>query len=626
MRTSLLLRTAIVALVVTLLVGLAALALAGRVAHRRETAHQREVMQALLDVVEPSASAACFAEDQALAKEVVRGLVKTRNVQSASLRSGDRMLAQASREGAGGAAPEDAPLTRSLVSPFGSQVVLGELTLVPDPRESERQVQRTVTLVRIVVLSLALGLGLALAISVNRSIVAPLTALSGQLHRLEKEEGPMLALPKGHEGDEIGQLVRDVNALVASRALSAQDLHTVNARLEEALVKAESANHAKSQFLATMSHEIRTPLNGVLGMAELLLTPHLDDPVRQDYARTILVSGNILLTLINDILDLSKVEAGKMELSLSVFAPAQVLADSVTLFGEMAAQKQLRLEAEWTGPAGRCYRGDPMRLRQMLSNLIHNAIKFTDRGAIRIEAAELERDRDTAVLQFLVIDSGIGIAEDMRAHLFQPFHQLDGSASRPYAGTGLGLSIVRSLAQLMGGDIGIAGGKGSGSRFWFTVRCEPAPDLEQRPDRSGAEETPGLPVVPSSRHRILLVEDNPINRKVVVALLTKQGYQVRSVENGQEALDAVTQGEPADLVLMDCQMPVMNGFESTEAIRRWEREQGVARLPIVALTAGAFAEDREHCFASGMDDFLTKPVDVALLSSVMEKWLNGSFN
>jgi len=397
----------------------------------------------------------------------------------------------------------------------------------------------------------------------------------------------------------------------------------LNAQLSElALAKAaaDAANVAKSRFLATMSHEIRTPLNGVLGMAELLLSKDLEAPVRQDYARTILASGTTLLTLINDILDLSKVEAGKMELSLSVFAPGQLLKEIGALFAEMAGSKGLALESEWSGLPQQGYLGDPTRLRQMLSNLANNAIKFTDRGSVRIAAAELERDSGGALLEFSVTDTGIGIKEEERARLFQPFLQLDSSTTRPYAGTGLGLSIVRSLARLMGGDVGVEGAPDAGSRFWFRIRCAVAPDLVV--PEPGREAGPGAPASGPERRRILLVEDNPTNRKVIEALLVKRGYQVQSVENGLLAIESLTRGDPADLVLMDCQMPVMSGFEATERIRAWERERGLARLPIVALTAGAFEGDRDHCLEAGMDDFVTKPVDFVLLPAVIAKWLD----
>jgi CheY-like chemotaxis protein len=371
-----------------------------------------------------------------------------------------------------------------------------------------------------------------------------------------------------------------------------------------------------------MSHEIRTPLNGVLGMAELLLQPGLEAEERQDYARTILNSGNTLLTLINDILDLSKVEAGKMELSLTVFEPDRLLKDVTALFSEMASRKTLALKADWAGPAEAAYFGDATRLRQMLSNLANNAIKFTVSGWVRIEAAELERDEGSALLQFTVIDTGIGVAEDKVEHLFQPFSQLDDTLTRQYAGSGLGLSIVRSLARLMGGEVGVVSHVGTGSRFWFRIRCGLAPAFPACAEEPGDEPVlPEAPQDPAARHRILLVEDNPTNRKVIEAMLRKRGYRFHSVKNGLEAVDAVMAGVEADLVLMDCQMPVMTGFEATERIRRWELEHGLARIPIVALTAGAFDDDRDHCLAVGMDDFVTKPVDFAVLPGVIAKWL-----
>jgi len=382
---------------------------------------------------------------------------------------------------------------------------------------------------------------------------------------------------------------------------------------------AEAASQAKSRFLATMSHEIRTPMNGILGMAQLLLLPGLADKDRQEYSRIILNSGQTLLTLLNDILDLSKVEAGKIALDRRAFDPARLLSESEALFAELARSKGINLEAAWRGPPARRYWGDPSRLRQMLSNLLSNAVKFTAHGGIRLEASESRMENGDVFLEFFVTDSGLGIPEGKRALLFQPFSQVDGSNTRQIGGTGLGLSIVSSLAQLMGGEVGVDSASGEGSRFWFRVRAEVVEEGEE--SRDAARRPRAAMSVARLSGRILLVEDNPVNQKVALALLRRLGLEVDSVENGREALDAIMAGAVPDLILMDCQMPVMDGFEATERIRAWEQEQDRPRLPIVALTASAFEADRRRCLAAGMDDFMAKPVNMPHLNAMLGRWL-----
>ena len=400
------------------------------------------------------------------------------------------------------------------------------------------------------------------------------------------------------------------------------DRKRIERELDEAKVAAESANRAKSAFLATMSHEIRTPMNGVLGMAQLLLMPGITDEERQDYARTILNSGQTLLALLNDILDLSKVEAGKLDLAHAAFDPRQIAEESMALFAESAQAKGVRIEVAWRGPAGQRYWGDPRRLRQMVFNLVGNAIKFTARGSVRVEGGEIERDGNATMLEFAVADTGIGIAPDQQALLFKPFSQADSSTSRQYGGTGLGLSIVRSLAKLMGGDVGVESEAGKGSRFWFRIRADiPREDEDSRRVARGntiGQVTGGTKALAG---RVLVVEDNPINRQVVEALLAKLGIQAESVENGQEAVDAITRGMRPDLVLMDMQMPVLDGCAAATGIRQWEMANDRPRLPIIALTAGAFDEDSRHCIDAGMDDFLTKPINVDKLTTALAKWM-----
>jgi PAS domain S-box-containing protein len=297
---------------------------------------------------------------------------------------------------------------------------------------------------------------------------------------------------------------------------------------------AEAANVAKSRFLATMSHEIRTPMNGILGMAQLLLTPTIKDDERQDYARIILNSGQTLLTLLNDILDISKVEAGKLELESIPFEPAQIIHEIRVLFAEAARQKGLRIESEWAGASGQPgqrYLGDPHRLCQMLSNLVGNALKFTAKGHIRIEAREVERDGSHTLLEFSVTDTGIGIPEDKQTLLFKAFSQADSSTTRQFGGTGLGLSLVRNLAKLMGGDVGLKSEAGQGARFWFRIRTELlAPGEDSRDEKRqaivGADDTAPVVRPGTFTGHILVVDDNPTNRLVLKAMLNKPGVRI----------------------------------------------------------------------------------------------------
>ena len=400
--------------------------------------------------------------------------------------------------------------------------------------------------------------------------------------------------------------------------ISAQKI--AEAKLQEARQEAQSATVAKSQFLATMSHELRTPMNGILGMAQLLVLHQLQEDKRVQYAQTILNSGHTLLSLLNDILDLSKVEAGKLNLESTVFTVLPVVLDTRALFAETANAKGLQLESTWQGPAGQCYLGDPHRLRQMLSNLVSNAIKFTDHGFVRIVATEIERQSQHAVLLFSVSDSGIGITNEQQARLFQAFSQADSSTTRRFGGTGLGLSIVLQLAKLMGGEAGIDSQPGQGARFWFRVRVALQAGAQESLQTSAASVA-----VPARdlTGTVLIAEDNLVNRMVIMAMLGEldaSGLSVTVVEDGQQALDFITQGGMPDLVLMDVQMPVMDGLEATEKIRLWQADHGKPRLPIVALTANAYEDDRQKCLAVGMDDFLVKPLDMKKLHATLTRW------
>ena len=489
-----------------------------------------------------------------------------------------------------------------------------------------------------VLLALALGwLTWRLAGRQAQRITVRLDTLADECRAITQGQGlapgTSIQLPADPGQDEIAVLSRTLHAaLEAYEEVNAQLEHRVverTAELELAKQEAEAANVAKSRFLATMSHELRTPMNGVLGMAQLLLLPETGEAERRRYAQTILESGQALLGLLNDILDFSKIEAGKLELNPTPVHPQAILDDVQALFQEAAQRKSLQLTAVWQGPPSARYRLDALRLRQVLLNLVSNAIKFTASGQITVSGAEVQHATGTRELEFAVSDTGIGIDAEQQAKLFQPFSQVDNSLTRQYQGSGLGLSIARRLVGLFGGQIGVESQPGQGSRFWFRLPAQalPAEALTERADAPAAPDGPPAPGSQTPLHgRVLVVEDHPMNRMLIQTMLQKMGLDVAFAENGQQAVDHMTGADPAiDLVLMDLQMPVMDGLAATEAIRRQEavRSQG-QRVPIVALTANAYNETRDECLRAGMDDFLAKPVVLADLRTVLARWLPAS--
>ena len=411
--------------------------------------------------------------------------------------------------------------------------------------------------------------------------------------------------------DELAEFGRAFDAAM-------QDIASTQSRLRDSIEAAQAANVAKSRFLATMSHEIRTPLNGVLGLAQLMLMGPTAPEDQQKYLRTILNSGHTLLALLNDVLDLSKIEAGRFSLETVAFSPSQLLHESAALMEVNAAEKGLNWSVDWAGESGPM-EGDAHRLRQMLSNLIGNAVKFTEKGSISIRGTEVpgSEHQGSVTLRFSVQDTGIGIAPDKIDQLFKPFSQVDASDTRKFGGSGLGLSIVRSLAEQMGGSVGVDSVPGQGSCFWFEVKLRrhaggqlPAPDRTEVPiDATAASGC------------ILLVEDNLTNRLVVEKLLLKAGYQVLIAENGAVGVEQyLAHLSHIHLVLMDVQMPVMDGLQATRSIRQHEAEAHTRRMPVVGLTANAYAEDRSACLAAGMDDFVTKPINVGQLLQVVSRY------